>query len=134
MLIHQINSTYIREYSSGDDVSPVMFLLPTHPSRMEKFPSDMDDRYQEAIVGQEQLLAARSDLVVFANDGSWNQTKHRHLDRLLRQVGGVIIWNPPGVEDAPPSETKPGVVTVSGGVPSLVYTIFYLLLVQARSS
>ena len=87
------------------------------------------DRLREVRYAHEIVLAGRSRITVFGNNGVMGGIKGLHLERLIKE-SVLIVWTPPGVVEVLPEQDQmiPGVVQVAGPVDLLASICAYITL------
>lgn len=112
------------------------FLETTPPSKVGFFPHNLWDNVTLDIkLAQEQLLAAKADIVVYINDGNWPSYKKAHLNKLEEASGAFILWTPDTLkkqeeflQEEDKGGMRPGVIAFDGNMRRLASVVLFLAL------
>ena len=115
----------IREWFRTEDrLLPNCYVAPSYS--VGDFPEGVL-RHMEIWHAQEKIMASRSDIAVFVDDGKWDEagTKKFHMRKLLESAPVFIIWTPkesvePELRGVP---VLSGIVNVYGSAKDVAATI-----------
>ena len=123
-----------QRFHNIDAVDMPIFCTGVSPSSIEFFPDGIE-RHMEAIYSQEKLIASRSDVIVFANDGNWSDSKKRHMKQLFKTSPIVIVWTPTEIKTDPVHSEDPihsGIVNLHGDEHLVADIVAFLAMAQIQ--